>query len=347
MKERKTIGFLLLALFIVSCYALVIVGTGRTEEIPDVKTGNASECSLEPLCFNSLKAKDNPGEKEQQIPFELLRNKIILSVRVNDSRELKIILDTGMPSQGLLLFDRDLADELKLTGTKRFRVQGAGKGQVSYALRVESAKLTLSGVDFENQGVLILQSDTMRGGLTDGVIGNTLFDSYTVKVDYDKKIITLLDPSSFETDPTWEMISLTFNENKIPFLDASVSIAGDKEIDVSLYIDLASSEALELLVKQEMKFALPVNLKSKYLGKGLNGHILGQYGRVASLKIGSFLLHDVPTTFPKGEVRSRQHGADGILCNNALRRFNLIFDYSRKKLYIKPNSHFSESFDQN
>lgn len=347
MKERKTIGYLLPALFILTCYALVIVGTGRTEEVPDVKTENALEYSLETLCFNSLKVKDSRGRKEQQIPFELLRNKIILPVRVNNSRELKIILDTGMPSQGFLLFDRDLADELKLTGTKRYRVQGAGKGQVSYALMVESAKLSLSGVDFENQRVLILQSDTMRGAPTDGVIGNTLFGSYTVKVDYDKKIITLLDPSSFEADSTWEMISLTFNENKIPFLDASVSIAGDKEIDVSIYIDLASSEALELLVKQEMKFTLPCNLKSKYLGKGLDGHILGQFGRVAGLKIGSFVLHDVPTAFPKSEVRSRQHGADGILCNNALRRFNLIFDYSRAKLYIKPNSHFSESFDQN
>lgn len=345
MKERMTIGSLLLALFILICYALLIVGTGRTEEILDVKEETASEYSLVPLCFNSLKVIDSHGEKELQIPFELLRNKIILPIRVNNSRELKVILDTGMPSQGLLLFDRDLADELKLTGTKRFRVSGAGKGQVSYGLKVESAKLSLNGVDFENQVVIILQSDTMRGLPTDGVIGNMLFGSYTVKIDYDKKIITLLDPSSFEEDPAWEMINLTFNENKIPFLDASVSIIGDKEIDVSIYIDLASSEALELLVKPEMKFALPGNLKSKYLGKGLDGHILGQFGRVASLKIGSFMLRDVPTAFPKSEVRSRQHGADGILCNNALRRFNLIFDYSRGKLYIKPNSHFSESFD--
>ena len=206
MKERMTTGSLLLALFILICYAFLIVGTGRTEEILDVKEETASEYSLVPLCFNSLKVIDSHGEKEQQIPFELLRN-------------------------------------------------------------------------------------------------------------------------------------------KIPFLDASVSIIGDKEIDVSIYIDLASSEALELLVKPEMKFALPGNLKSKYLGKGLDGHILGQFGRVASLKIGSFMLRDVPTAFPKSEVRSRQHGADGILCNNALRRFNLIFDYSRRKLYIKPNSHFSESFD--
>jgi hypothetical protein len=187
----------------------------------------------------------------------------------------------------------------------------------------------------------------MQGTPADGVIGNTLFGSYAVKIDYDTSIISLLDPTGFDAGPAWKKIGLTFPERQIPFLDVSVSVNGEEDIDLSLYIDLASSEALELLVKPEMKFTLPDNLTSKYLGKGLDGHIVGQFGSVTRLKIGSFVLHDVPTAFPKSEVRSRQQGADGVLCNNALRRFNVIFDYSGETLYIRPNSFFSEPFERN
>ncbi len=346
MNVRKYISSPLVSVILMCC-SLMIVGIAKTEDVLDAKTKIGSEYNRESLPSNSPKANNDNNNKPRQIPFELLWSKIILTVRVNDSRELSIILDTGMPSQGLLLFDRDLADELQLSGTEKYRIHGAGTGQVSYALKVESAKLSLSGVDFENQDVRILQNDSMRGSPTDGVIGSTLFDSHVVKIDYDKNIITLLDPSVFKADPTWEIINLTFNENNIPFLQSTVSIEGDEETDVILYIDLASSEALELLVKPEMKFTLPDNLPSKYIGKGLDGHIVGQYGRVVSLKIGSFVLQNVPTAFPKSEVRSRQQEADGILCNDALRRFNLIFDYGRQKLYIKPNSHFTREFDHN
>ncbi len=298
----------------------------------------------ESLRISSLDAKERIRLEEREIPFQLLWNKIVFPVTINDSRELRIILDTGMPSQGLLLFDRNLAEELDLAGLRKLPIKGAGRGQVSTVVKIESVKLTLSGVNFENQEVLILQNDTMRGYPADGVIGGTLFSSYAVKIDYDRNIITLLDPSQFKVDHTWEIIGLTFDEPNIPFLDVSVSIAGADAIDLSLYIDLASSEALEMMVKPEMKFALPSNLKSKYLGKGLDGHIVGQYGRVASLKIGSFVLYDVPAAFPKHEVRSRQQKADGILSNNALRRFNVIFDYQGAKLYIKPNGYFFEPF---
>lgn len=346
MNIRKNILSPLLSVIFICCI-LIVVGTAETEEVSKTKTVITSEYSSESFYSEIPEVRNDKIEEDRQIPFELLWSKIILPVRVNDSRELSIILDTGMPSKGLLLFDRDLADELKLSGTDKFRIHGAGKGQVSYALRTEPAKLSLGGIDFENQEVNILQNDTMRGSPTDGVIGSTLFESHVVKIDYDKRIISLLDSPLSNVDPTWEMVNLTFNENNIPFLEASISIDGEEEFDVSLYIDLASSEALELLVKPDMKFTLPDNLPSKYIGKGLDGHIVGQYGEVASLKIGSFVLHDISTAFPKSEVRSRQQEADGILCNDALRRFNLIFDYGRGKLYIKPNSHFSEPFVHN
>jgi len=60
--------------------------------------------------------------------------------------------------------------------------------------------------------------------------------------------------------------------------------------------------------------------------------------------IGPYELSDVMVAFAPAEVRSKQRGADGVIDNNLLRRLNLIFDYSNKKLFIKHDSHFNEPF---
>ena len=49
-----------------------------------------------------------------EIPFKLERNKVILQVTVGNSAPLKVILDTGMPIEGLLLYDKTLSDSLGL-----------------------------------------------------------------------------------------------------------------------------------------------------------------------------------------------------------------------------------------
>jgi hypothetical protein len=63
------------------------------------------------------------------------------------------------------------------------------------------------------------------------------------------------------------------------------------------------------------------------------------------VKIGPFRLENVVTAFPPAEVRSKQEGADGIIGNDLMRRFNVIFDYGNKRLYLKPNRHFDTPFE--
>jgi len=249
-----------------------------------------------------------------------------------------------MPGQGVILFKKELAEELNLEGTVNYRIKGAGQGSKSTAIRAESQRLSIGEVEFSNQSVMILQSDTMSRFPTDGVIGNTIFGTHAVRFDFENKFITLMEPGSFNPDSTWETIAMTFNDRGIPFIQAAVSVSGAEEISLHVYIDSASSESLELLVREDQKFILPENLETRYLGRGLDGDITGLFGRVARLRLGSFVLEDVPTAFPKAEVRSRQPRADGIICNNTLLRFHVVFDFTNRKLYLKPNSLFDKPF---
>jgi hypothetical protein len=281
---------------------------------------------------------------EWRVPFKLDRHKIILPVRINDSRPLKIILDTGKPTRGLTLFKKKLAARLNLEGTKTVKVRGAGRGEGTSAAVAEGVTLSLGSLDFRNERAVILKKNPMHEMDVDGVIGYTLFGDYAVQIDYEEQIVTLMLSQDFKAETGWEALPLTFNEKNIPFVEASISVRGEELIPVSTYIDLGSSEALVLLVDSEMKFELPRNLWGRYVGMGMNGYMFGKFGYIVALKIGSHLLRDIPTAFPKAAMRSRQEGADGILGNQALMRFNVIFDYRRALLYLKPNRFFEKQF---
>ncbi len=283
------------------------------------------------------------SEKKVEIPFKLIRNVIILPVRIGDSREFNIILDTGMPFEGLLLYNKDLKDSITLKNAIEVLVPGAGSDSGSTAIMVDSMSFLVGQQEFTNQKLIILQTDRMKGFTSEGVTGYSLFGNYAVEVDYDRMIITLHE-SEKKVDSLWEWLPMTFKEHKIPWIEVTVNINGDKETPISCYIDLATSDALELLIKENMKFSLPSDLEDTYLGTGLSGDIYGQKGKIYSLKLGSFCLEDVETAFAPADIRSKLDNADGIIGNNTLRRFNVIFDYERARLYIKPNEYFSELF---
>lgn len=325
-------------------YLIVLVLSGLQFSQP-FPAEEASERTEEATNHQFVQSVVTLREPLGQIPFRLDRNRIILPVSVGNSRALGIILDTGMTFEGVYLFHRELSDVLGSADFIEVRVPGAGSGEASYAIMADSQMLSSGGLQFRNQKVVIAQSETTQDFPTDGVMGYTLFGSYTVEIDYDELVISLHDPEGFAADTTWEEVKLTFKK-EIPFLDVTVAVEEDEEIPMNVYIDLAAGEVLELLVRPDMKFSLPDSLtEERYLGTGLSGDIHGKIGSISRLKMGSLELKDVPTTFPLGEVRSKQEGADGILGNGALRRFNVVFDYSHGVLYLSPNRQYSIPFE--
>lgn len=84
-----------------------------------------------------------------QIPFKLSRNKIILPVRVKGSRELEVILDTGMHFDGLLIYKKSLTAAIGLENPVEVQVGGAGSGSAPKALMSDSTSFFIGEVPFE------------------------------------------------------------------------------------------------------------------------------------------------------------------------------------------------------
>lgn len=302
---------------------------------------------LSVLLIGQTSTPDRPDSKctGKTITFKLVNNKTLFNIKIGNTRLLRIALDSGMGWEGVVITNPDLIDSIPLINPSQATIGGAGNSGESTAIFADSMTFLAGETEFSDQRIVILRRGGFKGASFDGITGYSIFGHYVVEIDYDNSEIILYKPGEFIPDKSWVEIPLHFRENMIPWMDARIVIKNEVPIPVLCYIDYASSEAIELLLKADQKFTLPGNTENYYLGRGLSGDINGKRGKISKVIIGPYEIPDVVAAFAPAEVRSKQTGADGVIANNLLRRFNLVFDYSNKKLFIKPNSHFSDPFN--
>jgi len=279
------------------------------------------------------------------ISIKNVRNVTLVTVRVDNIVIPDILLDTGFHYDGLMIYNPDYADSLDLANAIEVQVGGAGSGEASRALMLDSAEFYLGDIRMMNQRIIMLESDIYRGFPSNGITGYSIFGHYITEFNYDNNTMILYKTNQFKADDSWTEIPLYFKDNNIPWLDIAVVIDREEPTQISVYIDYASGDAIELLEKSNMKYDLPEETDEVFLGRGLSGDIYGKAGTISKLIIGPYELRNIRASIVPAETRSKQDNADAILGNGSLRKFNLIFDYGNRKLYLKPNSFFDESFE--
>ena len=284
------------------------------------------------------------GNEVPEVPFNIDRDRIIIPTVVNGSKSLNLILDTGMGFDGVYLFHKSALNLIDTAGAIEVQVPGAGSGEASKATMIETGHIEFGEVVVDSQRILVSHSMHTQSFPTDGVIGWNFFGHYIVEIDYDRQLIYLRDSSYVPADSSWQELPVEMKRN-LPFLKVTTEVVEGEVVPMTVYIDLASGDALELLMRPEQKYTLPGKLKKDNLGTGLSGDINGYMGRSRRLQIGEYELRDIRTAFAPAEIRSKQEGADGILGNDLIRRFNIIFDYPHSRLFIRPNNTFEIPFN--
>jgi hypothetical protein len=285
------------------------------------------------------------GQEKSVIPLDVSRDVTLVIVTIGDIVIPNILLDTGFAFDGLMIYNPVYKDSLDLTDSFEANIGGAGSGDPARAAVVDSASFGLGDQQMTNQRLLVLLTDTYKSFPSNGIIGYSIFGHYITEFNYDNNTMTLHHGDEVTPDDSWTVVPIYFKNNQIPWLEAAVVIEDEEPIPLSVYIDYASRDAVELLERPGMKFSLPKKTEEVHLGRGLSGDVYGKTGKISKLIIGPYELTDVEAAFADAKVRSKQDNADAILGCGSLSRFNLIFDYSGKKLYLKPNSHFDEPFE--
>ncbi|MBX2845629.1 MAG: PDZ domain-containing protein, partial [Saprospiraceae bacterium] len=87
-----------------------------------------------------------------------------------------------------------------------------------------------------------------------------------------------------------------------------------------------------------------------YRGRGINGLITSTFKKMDVVEISDYELRNVSTNFLDSVSLvnfSNTSFSDGSIGTDLLKRFQIVFDYSRKKMYLKKNSRYRDKFRYN
>ena len=283
------------------------------------------------------------------IPFELVTRHVVVKVKINNSRPLSFVLDTG---DKVGIVDTDVAKELGLKLEGQVSLGGAGSDTVRGSM-VEEATWTLPGLEGFSQPIRLaipLRRLAARFGHDfDGIIGADFIKQFVVEVDYPARVIRLHDKDRFNYAGAGDSVPVQFNQGH-PILEAEVTPLGGEPLKGKFVLDIGSGGALALhspFVSQNHLLNSSVKtIRAIGLG-GAGGQSNGRIGRVAELKIGKFKITSPLTVFSEDKAGAfASSELAGNIGQQIAGRFKLFLDYNHNRIIFEPAATFNQPFDR-
>ena len=286
------------------------------------------------------------GKESVSTSFLLVNNIVVISAEVN-GRKLSFLLDTGV--RKTMLFNLKIKDSLQLRNVAKLQLRGLGEGNSINALKSHGNYFKLKGIVNADLALFVITDDLFdlsakMGMDIHGIIGGDLFSDFVVKINYGTQKITFYNPDSYDTPDCkgCETFPLDFYNNK-PFIDIIVQNHLGKEFPVKLLIDSGGGDSLWLFPHSSPDIVIGEKHFDDFLGKGLNGDILGKRSRIKRIRIGSFEFEDATVSYPDSTSILRVHAnkdRNGTLGAGLLKRFVVIMNYQKHQITLKKNRKF-------
>lgn len=293
------------------------------------------------------------------LPFELAQNLIIIPARINNSSNLKLVLDSGISNT--IITGLTDADTIPLNTARKIKVGGLGDGTPieAYYSRGNQLEITLPGdsthgIWGDNIDIYVLTTDQFElssqlGIRVNGLVGSDLFENFLLGIETVKKEITFHNREKFNYKKgtrNFKKIPLTIINGKA-YIEMLMLQENDSAMKVNLLVDTGASLSFWIAPIADHSIVVPGKTVRSLIGQGLNGPITGVIGRVKTAAIGPFVFRNPIVSYPDSSsvaglpLNEERHGSLG---NDILRRFSVIFDFKGSTLYLKPNKWINSPF---
>lgn len=281
------------------------------------------------------------------VAFTMVDNHIILPVSINGSEPLNFVLDSGAGATVIIESDRTRALPLELGA--EMAVSGVGTGPDPVARVVKEVDLSLGDIRLMGQSVIYLPLasipffDDLDDVYFDGVVGYPFFRRFVITINYDKQLISFSEPTTagVELDQfsdAWQELPLQIQSN-VPYVAAQVRTGSEQTVAVKLLVDTGYRGPISLTPSTHDELEEPVEYFPA-VSQGLSGDVESRVAMAEFLTLGSYRLNKLPVSYEISGGES-DDDSNGLLGNEVLSRFNLVFDYPNERLFLSPNQRFS------
>src|SRR5215813_969063 len=291
------------------------------------------------------------GADRTVVPFELPDRRPIVKVRINGSKELRFVLDTG---SGMSVISEETARKLAIKPIARGglarAVGGGGRFEIVYGYL---NSMQVGDVKIENVPVYIRHFFDETNPV-DGYLGIAAISRLIAIIDYDAKQLALVRPRSNQptnlgtVSPTAPQtntgttapygIDVPLRTTSSGFLSGEVSISGVEKplnfiVDTGATVTVVSEKTAAL--EQAQGFLQSARMKvfgAAGVAEDVKTVLLPKvvFGGLSRERIEAAVLDLEPVNETAGFMQN------GILGANFLSHFRLIFDFQRGVLRLEP-----------
>lgn len=276
-------------------------------------------------------AKDVFASGEQSsFPFEFRKGMIFLPVRLNGSKPVSFVLDSGSTK---MFVDRTLAANLGLKQSGQGSVQGAGAGRIPIKF-VENVTVGVPGLEstgYEFSTADLQPLKATLGEEVDGIIGYELFKRFVVTIDYESRTLTLTLPKAFHAAESMQALTIEFRD-KWSFVKGELVLPGPVTVQDRFMIDIGSGDAVDHPIVTKVQSRIP-----RESGIGFGAAVPGATAQAKSFQLGRYTLLN-PTVSCCGATDETSK----LIGNDVFRFFTVAVDYPSARIWITPNTAFAK-----
>lgn len=269
--------------------------------------------------------------KTEPLAFDLyLGTRINIPAAINGTATT-VMLDSGAEST---VIDKAYAETLGLKATAV--VEAVGTGGRDVAELVSGVTIKVGEVELRDMTVALLDLKPIAAALgrpLPAVLGKEVLNALTVQLDFAGKTITFHDPARFQPAAGFVPVPVS-NVSGLHAIPASIE--GGKP--VLLDFDLGNGQPLLVFPSYWKPQGMLANrATSKTLSGAVGGMRTRNVAVVKTLTLAGVTLRDIPATFGDDDNSAFNVGhTGGNIGMPILGRFDLITDYARNRILLKP-----------
>ncbi len=270
-------------------------------------------------------------------------NHLYFEAAIRDSIPALLVFDTG--NTNLLLDSTFYAEHFAAQGTLRKAfIGGAGDGRQMANVDMSGWAYRVGGFAHKDQTAVVLNLRKILGNNVSGMFGMDFMRGRKVEFNYADKYIHILGDE--QPDTTYTCIDCKWLDNTQTRILVPVKIALDATTtrEGIFLVDMGSSGTLSINSSSIAKMGLQGRTdvqKMVYNVGGIGGSRTDNLVKLASVELGGLNVSNIRADYSgnaTGALSDTRY--DGLIGNELLERFDVIFDFAECKMYLRANRNF-------
>ena len=270
-------------------------------------------------------------------------NHLYFDAVIRDSIPARLVFDTG--NTNLLLDSTFYAENFAKQGTLRKAfVGGAGNGRQMANVDMSGWEYRVGSFAHKDQTAVVINLRKILGNNVSGMFGMEFVRGRKVEFNYADEYMRILGEE--QPDATYTCIDCKWLDDSKTRILVPVKIALDATTSREglFLVDLGSSGTVNINSSSVAKMGLQNHSgvqKMVYAVGGIGGSRTDYTFKLASVELGGLKVSNIRADYSgnaTGALADKRY--DGLIGNELLERFDVIFDFAECKMYLRPNRNF-------